>query len=45
MQFTGQAKTQDPSLQHDWVITWGMNTVQSYAAGTAARCRRCGSLR
>ena len=24
MQFTGQAKTQDPSLQHDWVITWGM---------------------
>src|ERR1700757_5446241 len=26
MQFTGQAKTQDPSLQHDWVITCGMNT-------------------
>ncbi|GFG66852.1 hypothetical protein MKUB_43420 [Mycobacterium kubicae] len=41
MQLTGHAKTQDPSLQHDCVMTCGIN---DYAAGTV-RCWRCGSLR
>src|ERR1700728_2132744 len=46
MQFTGQAKTQDPSLQHDWVITCGIKELAvGYAAGAATRCWRCGSLR
>ncbi len=27
MQFTGHAKTQDPSLQHDWVITCGITEL------------------
>jgi hypothetical protein len=27
MQFTGHAKTQDPSLQHDWVMTCGIKKL------------------
>src|SRR6185312_5294654 len=33
MQFTGQAYTQDPSLQHDWVITWGMFVRRQSSGG------------
>src|ERR1700739_731749 len=36
MQFTGHAKTQDPSLQHDWVITCGINY------NLESLCSRCG---
>src|ERR1700743_354543 len=46
MQFNGHATNQDPSVQHDWVITCGISTepvtpmrpVPRRGVGVAVRC-------